>query len=233
MFAGALASSFAGISALPTHEDWAEKTNNLGVIEVRMVAMRDGTKLHTEILSTGNRSTPTSVVLDRSPYGGLGTELIADIYGALGDFVAIGQDMRGSGKSKGNFSVWRDDGQDAFDTMQWVIKQPWSNGKVFTVGASADGIAQFVQPKWTPPPLVAQFIIWATIDAQSTVYPGGAYRAGLIDQWLKGTVPSQAAHLMEVTRDHNGAGEWWDNLNASAPDNWKVRPFTSHVLLLV
>jgi hypothetical protein len=37
-----------------------------------------------------------------------------------------------------------------------------------------------------------QFIIIATIDALSTVFPGGAYRQGLISNWMHGTVPKQA-----------------------------------------
>ena len=65
--------------------------------------------------------------------------------------------MRGTCKSEGNFSVWRKDGEDAYDTFAWIVKQPWSNGKVFTAGGSADGIAQFVQPLALPPNLVAQF----------------------------------------------------------------------------
>ena len=192
----------------------------LGVVQVHMVRMTDGTRLHTEIISTTNRTDGVAAVLDRSPYGGKSTELVADIYAALGDFVAIGQDMRGTCKSEGNFSLWRKDGDDAYDTFAWVAAQSWSNGKVFTVGASADGVAQFVQTKRLPPNLVSQFIIVATIDARSTVFPGGAYRHGLIDNWLQGTVPHQAEHCIADVKSRNGASDWWDPLNMSAPANW-------------
>jgi uncharacterized protein len=192
----------------------------LGVVQVHMVPMTDGTKLHTEIISTTNRTTEMPTVIDRSPYGGTSTELVADIYAALGDFVAIGQDMRGTCKSEGNFSLWRKDGDDAYDTFAWVAAQSWSNGQVYTVGASADGVAQFVQPKRLPPNLISQFIIVATIDARSTVFPGGAYRHGLIDNWLHGTVPHQADALIVDVKSRNGASAWWDPLNMSAPENW-------------
>ena len=164
----------------------------VGVLESLMLPMRDGVKLHTNIISKTNRTKRVPTVIDRSPYGSEATELIADIYSALGDYVAIGQDMRGTCKSEGNFSIWRLDGLDSYDTMEWIAQQPWSNGQIHTVGASADGIAEFViikeQPKW----LVSQFEIFATIDARTTIYPGGAYHHSLVDGWLKGTVGAQA-----------------------------------------
>ena len=36
--------------------------------------------------------------------------------------------------------VWHDSANDAYDTMSWIVAQPWSNGEVFTCGASADAI---------------------------------------------------------------------------------------------
>jgi predicted acyl esterase len=103
--------------------------------------------------------------------------------------------------------MWRMDAVDAYDTMEWIIKQPWSDGTVYTVGGSADGITQFVDVLQEPPWLKGQFIIVATIDALSTVFPGGAYREGLISRWLKGTVPKQADYLIPVVQSHNGAGK--------------------------
>lgn len=72
-----------------------------------------------------------------------------------------------------------------------------------------------------PPWLKGQFIIVATIDAVSTVFPGGAYREGLISNWLKGTVPKQAPALIQTVKGKNGASEWWDVLNVSSPGNFK------------
>jgi predicted acyl esterase len=66
-----------------------------------MLPMRDGVKLHTRIISKTTRTDPVPAVIDRSPYGATGTELVADIYAGLGDYVAIGQDMRGTHQSEG------------------------------------------------------------------------------------------------------------------------------------
>jgi len=104
--------------------------------------------------------------------------------------------------------------------MEWISKQRWSDGRVFTIGASADGIASFLMPMSQPKWLQAQFIIVATVDAQTTVYPGGAYRHGLIDGWLKKTVPSQSEKLIAELKQHEGNDAWWDALNVSNPRNF-------------
>jgi predicted acyl esterase len=84
--------------------------------------------------------------------------------------------MRGTGQSEGKFTLWRGDADDGYDTMKWISEQAWSNGTVFSTGASADGLAQFVQPLDQPPWLKGQFIMVAAISAYETFYPGGAYR---------------------------------------------------------
>jgi hypothetical protein len=173
--------------------------------------MRDGVHLHTNIISPAFSSkTKWPVVIDRSPYGGLGTELLSDIF-LFFDFVAIGQDMRGTCKSEGNFSVFHSDTNDGADTIQWILKQDWCDGNVYEIGASADGIASFELALASPDALKAQFIIFATAEARRTFFPGGAYRYGLVERWLKGTVPDQAPAIIENVKAHEGPSEFWTN----------------------
>lgn len=78
---------------------------------------RDGEYLHTlvyfprDVTKNSNGKYPT--VIDRSPYGYGDLEWLADIFLPFG-FVAIGQDMRGTEKSTGNFSMWVSDGNDRY-----------------------------------------------------------------------------------------------------------------------
>ena len=56
--------------------------------------MRDGVLLHTLVATPAlslKKSWP--VVIDRSPYGQFGTELLADVFLLL-DFAAVSQDVR-------------------------------------------------------------------------------------------------------------------------------------------
>ncbi len=184
------------------------------VLEALMLPMRDGVRLHTIAVSPlFSSKTQWPAVVDRSPYGAFNTELLADLY-LLFDFVAVSQDMRGCCQSEGNFTVWHEDTQDGEDTVRWILAQPWSNGEVYEIGASADGIAAFELAKASDPAVRAalkgQFIIFATAEARRTFFPGAAYRQNLIEGWLSGTVPKQAAGLVANVKQHEAPGPWWD-----------------------
>ena len=49
-------------------------------------------------------------------------EWIPDIFLPFG-YVAIGQDMRGTEKSEGNFSMFMSDSEDAIDLGDWIVAQ--------------------------------------------------------------------------------------------------------------
>ena len=111
--------------------------------------------------------------------------------------------------------LWHAATNDTADTIKWIRDQEWSDGRVFTVGASADGIASLLVPFDETAQLSGQTVIWATADAYNTIYPGGAYRAALIDNWLKGTVPDQSHDLIIYVREkENLHDEFWDAVDA-------------------
>ena len=60
--------------------------------------------------------------------------------------------------------MWANAANDSYDTMQFLAQQPWSSGTMFSVGASADGLAVFAQPEDLPPWLKASTMIF-TSDA--------------------------------------------------------------------
>jgi len=177
-----------------------------------MIPMRDGVNLHVKVfLPAMIPFRPVPAVLVRSPYGDDATELIADLFIPFG-FAAVGEDMRGTHQSEGNFTLWHDS-NDALDTMEWIANQGWSNGRVYTAGASADGIAQFAEALENPPRLHGQFIIVASSQGYEVIFPGGTYRQLLTEHWLHDTVPKQAETLIDRAKVHEGAGPYWDALN--------------------
>lgn len=109
---------------------------------------------------------------------------------------------------------------DGLATIQWILQQPWSNGQVYTCGASADGLASFglaALPAGTfNGTLKAQFQMFAgTSGWPGIVYPGGAYRQGLVDTWLQKTVPDDYPALIQTVKDNEAPGPWWDVLNGT------------------
>ncbi|MFX1420151.1 MAG: CocE/NonD family hydrolase [Promethearchaeota archaeon] len=108
------------------------------------IELKDGVKLATNIYvpkEIFKKKGKCPTILIRLPYW-------KDIFSFLGygyagyGFVAIIQDIRGTGHSTGfNFYLFteRDDG---LKTLKWISKQYWYNGKIGMVGASYFGLTQ-------------------------------------------------------------------------------------------
>ncbi|MCE9603510.1 MAG: CocE/NonD family hydrolase [Planctomycetia bacterium] len=120
------------------------------------IAMRDGVKLATDVYLPVARSAPNDkpdaaakplierlpVLLIRTPYGKGGGKSGDGKYFASHGYAVVVQDTRGRYRSEG---VWRwlnDDGPDGFDAAEWIVKQPWSNGRIGMLGGSYVGGTQ-------------------------------------------------------------------------------------------
>ena len=128
-----------------------------------MISMRDGVKLFTVVLSPTNNSNSFPILFQRTPYGAAYAELNeeAAIKGdnfptyfrsmAQDGYILVFQDVRGKFKSEGIFEMNRplyhvndknkaDESTDAFDTIDWLIKNiKTNNGSVGIFGISYDG----------------------------------------------------------------------------------------------
>jgi putative CocE/NonD family hydrolase len=119
------------VAAIITVASWAPSCTEAK--ETALVPMRDGVKLATEIyLPAGEGPWPTILVM--TPYGRKGIEAMAGEAGKRG-YALVSQDLRGRGDSEGtDYPVFSSCGwgerQDGYDTVEWIAKQKWSNGKV-------------------------------------------------------------------------------------------------------
>jgi putative CocE/NonD family hydrolase len=166
-----------------------------GPFEVRvlngvMVPMRDGVRLATDVyLPVGPTSVPT--LLERTPYDKRGANH-ADItsthttpytkpeiahYFASYGYAYVLQDCRGRYGSEGTFSKYVDEANDGFDTIRWLIEQPWSDGRVGTLGLSYCAHVQAAVGCLAPPALRAQFLDSGGFSSayHSGVRQGGAF----------------------------------------------------------
>jgi putative CocE/NonD family hydrolase len=135
--------------------------------------MRDGVKLATDIyIPPGPGKFP--VLVSRSPYGKGGERRNAEFFARNG-YVFVAQDVRGRGGSEGRLYPLRDEGRDGYDTIQWAAAQPWSNGKVGTLGASYLGMDQYGAAILKPPALAAMYVAVAGFS----YFKDAAYRGGV------------------------------------------------------
>ncbi|WP_343714222.1 CocE/NonD family hydrolase [Inquilinus sp.] len=151
-------------------------SGEIQVLRDRMVTLRDGVRLATDVyLPAGHRigvDEPLPTILERTPYGK--TELSRSEIGVGMDgpmtrpqvaahFVRAGyavvyQDCRGRHGSEGVFTKYTSEGPDGFDTVAWITAQPWSNGKVGTMGLSYAAHTQFALACLNPPGLACMVV---------------------------------------------------------------------------
>lgn len=168
-----------------------------------MVPMRDGVRLATDLyLPEGPGPFPT--VLVRLPYDKngrycwmpfLATHVIARGY------AFVPQDVRGRFRSEGEPVAFVNEVADGYDTIEWIVRQPWSNGDVGMWGDSYYGFTQ-----------------WAAVAARHPALKAIVPRVTIadIDSWLDGVTPLYGAHYLgEFWTDHD-THEW-------TPD-WTRRP---------
>ncbi|HTT64361.1 MAG TPA: CocE/NonD family hydrolase [Bryobacteraceae bacterium] len=110
-------------------------------LDVR-VPMRDGVHLSANVFRPdAPRRYPT--ILVRTPYGkGAG---LSSTYAPFvrNGYAVVVQDVRGRYASEGVFRPLEQEPADGDDTLNWIARQPWSDGKIGMLGGSYLGIVQW------------------------------------------------------------------------------------------
>ena len=119
------------------------------------IAMRDGTWLNATLFRPADQSTPAPVVMMLTPYAGDAGHPSADYFTRHGGLVYAFVDARGRGDSPGDFRPLQREGEDGYDAVEWLAKQPWSNGQVAMFGGSYAGGDQWQVAALHPPHLAA------------------------------------------------------------------------------
>ncbi len=108
------------------------------------VPMRDGITLSADVYLP-RAPGPFPAILFRTPYESTAPRFIKwGIYWAERGYAAVIEDCRGKYESEGTFYAYVHDGEDAYDTVDWVANQPWCDGKVGTWGRSYGGLTQWL-----------------------------------------------------------------------------------------
>ncbi len=136
------------------------------------VVMRDGAKLSADVYRPGAEGR-FPVILSRTPYNKNGERpLKFGRYFAQNGYVYVEMDVRGRGDSDGTFVPYRNDGIDGYDAVEWCAAQPWSNGRVGTIGGSYLGRIQYLTAIEKPPHL-ATMIAMVTPSDPFVEFPTG------------------------------------------------------------
>jgi putative CocE/NonD family hydrolase len=168
-------------------------------VREEMIPMRDGVKLYTLILTPKQAGAPLPILLERTPYdatravGGAATNRLEVMAGHKflgGGFVYVTQDIRGRFRSEGEYAMYRvprgqfnrsqtDETTDAWDTIEWLVKNLPNNGKVGVWGTSYPGWLTLAAMRDPHPALAAAVPFNPVVDVWKADdwFHWGAFRA--------------------------------------------------------
>ncbi len=160
----------------------ARRIESIAIVERNvMIPMRDGVRLAADIVRPRAKGR-YPVLLSRTPYG-KHTPLFLDEVRA--GVALAAQDVRGRYASEGVFDAFRQEMADGYDTVEWLAKQPWCDGRVLMHGGSYVGFTQLAAAMAQPPHLKAIMPAVPPADFDGrTMFYAGALRMELAQGWL-------------------------------------------------
>jgi hypothetical protein len=158
----------------------------------RTIPVSDGVDIVGDVLLPGDGSGRHPAVVDLEPYG----RASSNRFVAQG-FARVNADVRGSGKSGGALCLLCDrEQQDVCDVVEWVARQPWSNGHVALYGYSYSAITALLGAAQQPPHLDAVVVGHPPTDPyRDVIWHHGLFDLGFVYQWFAGQTATQALGL--------------------------------------
>lgn len=147
------------------------------------VPMRDGVRLSTDIYFPEEVEGKLPVIMMRSPYNKSG----AYPYGGITPlfvqegYIVVVQDSRGRFESEGAYQAKNWEKRDGYDTVEWLIQQPWSDGQVATYGCSYLGEVQISLAAAKHPNHVAMIPQASTAAYNNIGRPFGSINGGVME----------------------------------------------------
>jgi putative CocE/NonD family hydrolase len=155
------------------------------------LTMRDGVKIAVEVvlpkpLQSGEK---VPVIMNMTRYWRANQAAKPQTFFPSHGYACVFVDARGTGAS---FGIWRapfspDEIKDYGEVVDWIVKQPWSNGKVGAIGASYEGNTALwlaVNRKTAVKAVIPRHFEFD--EYSETPYPGGVLTDWLIKTWNEG-----------------------------------------------
>jgi uncharacterized protein len=162
-----------------------------------MIPMRDGVRLATDLYRPAVDGAPVTgrlpVLLQRTPYGKATDRFLPEaLYFASHGYVVALQDFRGRYDSQGDFTKYDPlDAPDGYDTVEWLARLPYADGRVAMWGTSFAAHAGADAAKMAPPHLAALVLNEGGLSNpwDHAIRQGGAFELGRELTWAFRQVP--------------------------------------------
>lgn len=198
-----------------------------------LMPMRDGVGLSTNIWRPKGAKGPLPTILWKTPYNehvlsGSTARFAAEA--VRNGYAFIVQNERGRYFSQGKYEILGYPQTDGYDTLSWIAKQPWSNGKVGTLGCSSSAEWQLALAAMNHPAHAAMVPMAAGAGIgkvgpfweQGNFYTGGVPRT-LFAIWMYGVDnPLRAQLPQDLTGPMRARIAQYNDLDTKKPDvEWK------------
>lgn len=188
------------------------------------ISLRDGTIVKADV-HRPKADGKFPALMEGTPYGKkLSSEMAkgTHAYFVPRGYVVVSWESRGRFNSAGKFSPHLQEQNDTYDVVEWMAKQPWSNGKVAPIGVSYMGQVQLNAAIAQPPHLVCAVPGLTAADLwREWYYRGGALEYVFTASWSSITLgPDLAKRHLSAEK----AKEWTDNIALLQVD--KETPFS-------
>jgi len=119
---------------------------SIAIVERKlMVAMRDGKRMAADVYRPKDASKKYPTIFVRTPYNfnfwdihlGAPSDMSDELEAVKRGYAIVQMNERGHFFSEGNYDILGPPISDGYDAISWIAKQPWSNGKVGTIGCSS------------------------------------------------------------------------------------------------
>lgn len=158
----------------------SQPTHEIRLLHDQRAPLRDGVELSADVylpLAEG----PWPTIVQWTPYESVRDRFISwGVWFAKRGYAAVVIDVRGRYESGGDYVAWTGDGVDAYDSVDWLVRQDWCNGQVGTWGRSYGAIVQWQLARLRHPAIrcMAPQVICDDYYADCH-YLGGAFQLAL------------------------------------------------------
>ena len=187
-----------------------------------LIATPDGAHVAAMVVRPRSATTPLPTLLEFTIYADHDRYLRDARLTAANGYSGVVAYTRGKGRSPDAPVPYEHDGDDARAVIDWISRQPWSDGRVGMYGGSYNGFAQWAAAKHLPPALKALMPPVAAapgIDVpmegnvfQSFVYSWPFYAA--TGHGLDTTALNDRAHWLRLQRNWYVSGRPYRDMDA-------------------
>jgi putative CocE/NonD family hydrolase len=174
----------------------------IAIIERKlMVPMRDGKRMATDVYRPKDTSKKYPTIFVRTPYNfnywdvrnGVPRDMAAPLDAVRRGYAYVEMNERGHFFSEGDYDILGPPRSDGGDAISWMAAQPWSNGKVGTIGCSSTaewqmGVAALGNPAYAA--MIPQGFGAGVGRVKPYFEQGNWYRGGAVQMlfiaWLYG-----------------------------------------------